>query len=277
MIAVLVLAPGFFATTGFVWFYLRTFHDVNRWSVVYVLQGTGALTCLAAVIGITATYFGACSLLEHFSKRAFRDEGGAVVRVIEVWRLVILSQLVLVAVAVYLYSYKSLGDAVSNDNIALVEERLNWNLEGSGPNNGLVVETGSKWLERYPLIPVAVRNGNYEMVKLLLLHGAELNPKDWDEYTTVNSGEYTRNSLYFAVMNQDREMIDYLIDLGVGPEQGVYPALLKRDRALLDFFLEEGANSEYALGVAKRMGNSQQKIESLFSDHLPKTSVEADR
>jgi ankyrin repeat protein len=179
------------------------------------------------------------------------------------------------AVAAYLYYYIPLGYAVSTDDLALAEKRLNWNLEGLGPNNGLVLETGSSWLEPYPLLPVAVRNGNYDMVKLLLKHDAELNPKDWDEYMSLPSEMYVKNTIYFAVENHDVEMIDFLIDLGANPEQGIYPALLENDRELLGYFLEKGAGLEFAMGVAKRMNYSQQRIDEVFSDYTAKVRGEA--
>lgn len=275
VIASLMFVPGLCITAWLAWFYINIGTDVNRWSLVYHLQGRGALRCLALITLITAAYFGVCLILEHFSRRTDGDEDGGKIRVVEAWRSLIAIQLVLMAVATYIYNYNSLADAVTSDNLALVEKRLNWNLEGLVPNNGLVVSTGSGWLERYPLLPVAAKNGNYDMVKLLVKHGADLNPKDWDEELGLPSGVYVKNPLYFAVMNHDVEMIDLLIDLGVNPEHGIEPALSERDRELLNLFLEKGVSLDFALGVAEEKGYSQQLIDRLFADHIPKIRVEA--
>ena len=275
IIAGLVFAPGLCVTALSVWFYITIDYEVNRWTLVYVLQGVGALRCLAAISGITATYLGVCLLLECFPRRALRDGEGGAVRVIGVWRTLVAIQLALMAITAYLYYYNSLGYAVSSGDLALAEKRLNWNLEGLGPNNGLIIRVGTPGLVRYPLLPVAVKNSNYDMVKILVKHGADLNPKDWDEQLHLSIGRYYKNTLYFAVRNHDVEMIDFLIDLGVSPEQGIHPALSERDRELLNFFLEEGASLEFALGVAERMGYSQQKIEGLFPETIPRNQVEA--
>jgi hypothetical protein len=77
----------------------------------------------------------------------------------------------------------------------MVEKRLNWNLEGVGPNNGLIVHLGTPGFELYPLLPVAVKNSDYDMVKLLVKHGADLNPKDWNEYLSTYSGRYYKNTI----------------------------------------------------------------------------------
>ena len=79
--------------------------------------------------------------------------------------------MVLMAVTAYLYSYSTLGDAVTSGNLALAEKRLNWNLEGLGPNDGLIVKVGSLGLHRYPLLRMVVRNRDSDMRELLLKHG----------------------------------------------------------------------------------------------------------
>ena len=113
------------------------------------------------------------------------------------------------------------------------------------------------------------------MVKLLVKHGADLNPKDWNEYLSTYSGRYYKNTIYFAVGNRDTKMIDLLIDLGANPEQGIYPALLEDDRKLLGYFLGKGASLEFAMGVAKRMNYSQQRIDEVFAEFTPKIRGEA--
>ena len=160
-------------------------------------------------------------------------------------------------------------------NLALTEKRLLRNLEGLGPSNGLIIRVGSGGQELYPLLPEAVRNGNYDMVKLLVTYGADLNPEDWNEYKSLTWGEYSKNTLYFAVRNHDVKMMQLLVDLGANPEQGIYPAILERDRELLDYFLRNGAGLEFALGVAEGLGWTPQKINEYFPEHTPRVEVEA--
>ena len=247
-----------------------------RWKLVYFLQGIGALRCLLVVSGVTATYFGVCLLWEHFYRRTGSDDKVRAIPVVDAWRPLVAIQLALMGTAAYLYTYTTLGDAVSSDNLALAEKRLNWNLEGLGPNNGLIVKLGSQGVELFPLFPEAVKNGNYDLVKLLVKHGADLNPKDWDYgYWSMDRGTYVRNLLYFPVIGHDLRMIDFLIDLGVNPEQGIYPALMKNDRKLLGYFLEKGVSLEFALDVAKKKkGYSQQQIDQFFADFITKSTVD---
>jgi len=275
IIAGLVFAPGLCGTALSVWYDIAFNHDawVTRWQLVYYLQGEGALRCLEEVSKITAIYLGVCLLLEYFPRRAVPDGERGAVRVIRVWPSLVAIQMALIATAVYLYNYNTLEYAVTNDNLALAEKRLKWNLEGLGPNNGLVADFRGPML--YPLLPVAVKNGDYEMVKLLVKHGADLNPKDWDECWSPESGTYVKSTLYFAVENHDVEMIDFLIGLGVTPEQGMLLALTKGDRELVKFLLERGASLEFALGLLKQKGYSQQSIEGIFPKTIPKNQVEA--
>ncbi len=246
-----------------------------RWKIVYLLQGVGTLRCLAIVSGITATYLGVCLLLEYFPRRAVRGGEDGAVRVLGAWRSLVVIQMGLIAVSAYLYYYKPLGYAVSTDDLALAEKRLNWNIEGLGPNNGLIVRTSASGLELFPLLPVAVRNGSYDMVTLLLNRGAELNPTGWDDVVQLESGTYVKSALYFAVRNHDVGMMEFLLDLGVNPEQGIYPALLEDDRELLGYFLGKGASLEFAMGVAKRMNYSQQRIDEVFAEYTAKIRGEA--
>ena len=274
-IAALVFAPGLCATALTVWFHIAINLDtwVNRWQLVYYLQGEGALICLEKISKITAIYLGVCLLLEYFLRRAVGDGERDVARVIEAWRSLVAMQLALMAVTAYLYTYNTLEYAVTSDNLALAEKRLNWNLEGLGPNYGLVVDFREPKL--YPLLPVAVKNGNYDMVTLLVKHGADLNPKGWGEYTRLESGTYVKSALYFAVRSHDSEMIAFLIDLGVNPEQGIYPALMERDQELLSYFLDNGADLGLARDKAKHMGWNQQRIDEFFSGYSPRTEVES--
>ena len=275
IIAGLVFAPGLCITAWLVWFFAMDIGGFDRWRLIYLLEGVGSLIFLAVTTGLTVIYLGVWGLLEYVSREAEGEQGGKVIGVVRAWPSLLITQLLLTAIAVYLHSYTFLGRAVSNDNFTLAEKRLNWNLEGLGPNNGLIVRTAASELELFPLLPVAVRNGNYDMVQLLLKHGAELNPKDWDKRRLLESGYYVTNTLYFAVKNQDVEMIDYLIDLGVNPEQGIHPALLELNRDLLRYFLDRGVSLEFALGVAVDMGWTQQKIDEFFPELTPKIRAEA--
>lgn len=277
IIAGLVFAPGLCVTAWLVWFNVTEyveFYRAPRWALVYFLQGRSALRYLMAISAITTIYFAICLLLEYFPWREVRNGKKGAVRVIEAWRPLVIIQLALMAVAAYVYSYTTLGTAVTNDNLALAERRLNWNLEGLGPNDGLIIWQGTPGLVRFPLLPEAVKNHNYDMVELLVKHGAELNPADWDEDLNI-SRLYVKNPLYFAVKNKDVEMVDFLVDLGVNPEHGIAIALQERDRELLTLFLEKGASVEFALGVADKKGYDQQVIDELFADYIPKNRLEA--
>lgn len=272
IIAGLVFMPGVCATALGVWFVVTMHSPVTRWSLVYFLQGAGALRCLVAISGITATYLGGCVLLENFPKREDRDGELGVVRVIRVWPSLVAIQLALTAAAIYLYHYKTLEDAVVSDNLALTEERLNWNLEGLGPNNGLMVDTWRP--ELYPLLPEAVRNGNYDMVKLLVKHGAELAPRDREAATGPGLEIHVKNPLYFAIKNHDVEMIDLLLDLGVEPEHGISPVLSEQNRELLDLLLNRGVSREFALRMAKQQYFNQQQLDRLFGEDTPEPGGE---
>ena len=182
IIAGLAFTPGLCATALGIWIAISVDSSVTRWSLVYYLRGEGAPRCLAAISGITAIYLGACLLLECFPRRTICDSGDGAVRIVRAWRSLVAVQLVLMAVTAYLYSYSTLGDAVTSGNLALAEKRLNWNLEGLGPNDGLIVKVGSLGLHRYPLLRMVVRNRDSDMRELLLKHGAEWKPTEYDEF-----------------------------------------------------------------------------------------------
>lgn len=161
------------------------------------------------------------------------------------------------ALAVYLSNYKTLEDAVKLNDVDLARRRLEFNLLGVGPKNGGICQY-SGGLYYYPLLPIAVHYGNKKMVDLLLEHGADLSPEEWrgaawDADTMeigYDNGNIEHNTLYYAILNNNQSMLNYLLDKGADPTQGVSLAVYREDAELLADLLRRGGDLNEGLDSA---------------------------
>jgi len=159
------------------------------------------------------------------------------------------SLVILLALTIYLVQRDSLADAVAANNVALARKRLAFNVAGLGPDNGIVgyISSGERYTE--PLLPVAVKHGNREMVKLLLDHGAEINTQKLRPMGIHN----TQNPLHYAIGQADKEMVELLLARGADPSPGIQPACAARHIELLDLLLRAGG--EPSLGLVPAFQN----------------------
>ena len=113
-------------------------------------------------------------MVSRFPGKNFRGEK---VRPLPVGRVYVFMLIVVLTANMPFTRYKSLQYAVETDSLELARRRLEFNLAGVGPNDGMIHSFGSYGLIRSSLLPVAVENNSKKMVELLLKYGAEVNPE----------------------------------------------------------------------------------------------------
>lgn len=236
-IALLMYVPGLLVV---LWSICDQTGDLKRLECVYLLTRPSVFGDLAIVVQVTAVYTLLFEVIRrirvenwpesgepHFTPGLYRPLGGMF--------------LVLFALCIWLANYESLEDAVLQNNLELARRRLEFNLAGAGPNNGRIEDGGISGVQALPLLPLAVKRGNRAMVDLLLAYGADLNPRGWKTSVEISD---TRNVLLFAVERGDLPMIDYLVERGANPIQGVFAATLLKKEDVKEYLFEKWTTLE---------------------------------
>ncbi|MBX7258002.1 MAG: ankyrin repeat domain-containing protein [Candidatus Hydrogenedentes bacterium] len=141
----------------------------------------------------------------------------------------------------YFSKYKTLEDAVWHGDIALAEKRLEFNLLGVDANTGYITSvSGYDTITTDPLLPVAVRQGDLAMAKLLIAHGADLN----------RGGLLVYGPLTEAVFKRSFDMVTFLLEQGADPSSGVGAAASLNTSEFLELFLARGGRPSCGLSWA---------------------------
>ena len=261
-IVALLLLPGIlFLLTGFYFTYGET-GKLERWELAYALTAPNVAERYA---GMFALFFVSLGLWLSATRIAIRKLPGCKAKPPAVIKpFAVLLAVVLIG-CVYLCNYTTLQAAVDAGNIDLARRRLQFNLSGSGANNGAIFHFGTLGLRRFPLLPMAVERGNKKMVALLIENGGELNNGFLGEGNFLGR-PLSHNVLYFAVMREDMEMLDFLLASGADPTQGIRPAVRSGNKKLLNYLIENGADVAAAQEriIPTRRKKFQEQLDSLL-------------
>ncbi|MCL4695027.1 MAG: ankyrin repeat domain-containing protein [Candidatus Hydrogenedentes bacterium] len=142
----------------------------------------------------------------------------------------------------YLAAYKTLEDAVRDGNLELAEKRLRSNLLGANANNGVSTGISSGPVRRTSVLPIAVRDNNTEMVRLLLEHGADVHDADtWP----------SDRPMMIACRESSLDIVEMLLDYGGDPNEGLHHAADVNRVDVLQLLIERGADV-YTVGFEGR-------------------------
>ncbi|MBX7258001.1 MAG: ankyrin repeat domain-containing protein [Candidatus Hydrogenedentes bacterium] len=144
----------------------------------------------------------------------------------------------------YLYNYKTLQYAVEHGDLLLAEKRLQNNLLGVDANTGYITRSSSDDTVTEPLLPIAARRGDLEMVKLLLTHGADINRR----------GERIFRPVTEAVLACHYDVAEYLLEEGADPAEAMDYASRKNESDFLRLLLAHGGSPSLGLWEAVRCG-----------------------
>lgn len=238
-IAVLMFVPAVLCVlTGFYYMYGET-GALERWEILF-----GAIdphNRFLLLVSLVIVAFNVSVWYLYMNRHLPRNFRGQEARPLHLRSTLMAIAVALVGTFIYLSTYQTLADAVASGNLRIAQRRLNFNLAGVGPNDGLIHHFGTYGLAKFPLLPLAVKGGNKKMITILIDAGAKLNPTRWNETTAATGGPITRNNFYFAIRNEDSALVEFLIERGADPTQGVLPAVEKGNLEILRNLLEKGA------------------------------------
>jgi hypothetical protein len=259
-IAALIFVPGFWCAWILLQMVVLSSRPNYGRAALYYLLGEGAFVFLIVVAVVTTPYLLASSASRQISLKNAqrRDE---VLQAPSIFKPCLSIFLFLLVATAYLYNYETLEDAVKSNDVDLTRRRLQFNLLGRGPNDGGSYKYSNPGVQSYPLLPIAVWHDNMELVDLLLVHGAELNPEDWDSSTYDNDGwgedggDISRNILYYAVREERMPMLVHLLNKGADPSRGITAAVSYDRLEILAYLLRRGADR----GIAREALKEQRK------------------
>lgn len=246
-IAALVFIPGFWAEWE-----LLLLHSVvgpfERRDALYWLIEENSVYTIVEICTFTTPLLIVWWFIKRKPQVSLRRKGENA-RIPVIWLPYCAIVCLLLAVSSYFEDYVTLESAVIANDIELTRRRLEFNLLLRGPNDGGIGRPySSSGLRTYPLLPIAVWHNNREMVDLLLAHGADLNPDDWNSWVedidkwTFGRGAIPRSTLAYAVLKNNRPMLDYLLEKGANPSQGIDPAVYIENGELLAYLLDKGGD-----------------------------------
>ncbi|MBL7644545.1 MAG: hypothetical protein JNK74_00005 [Candidatus Hydrogenedentes bacterium] len=238
-IALLMYVPGLLVVF---WSINDRVGDVRRLECVYLLTGPSVLAYLPPVCLLTAVYVFIFEVLRRLRVKNWAESGEPRFTP-GLYRPLAGILLILIVICTCAANYKSLEDAVAQNDLDLAARRLKFNLAGAGPNNGRIEDWGTAGVHTSPLLPLAVRNGSIEMARLLIQHGAELNPEP-PQLGKRGWANPEWNMLYYATINDDMRMLEFLVEQGGDPTRNITTAVKKKNIGHLAFLLNHGGDVE---------------------------------
>ncbi len=238
-IALLMYVPGFLFV---LWAIDDNARGGGRLEIVYVLTSPSVFAELLSVLLLAAVYTLVFEVLRRLRVDDWTESEESRFTP-GLYRPMACIAILLLAMCICSVNYKSLEDAVLRNDLELARSRLEFNLAGVGPNNGRIEDWGTAGIHTSPLLPVAVKNGSIQMVKILLQSGAEINPSP--NQSGINSGSNPEwNMMYYATINDDMPMLQFLVEQGADPTRNILPAVREKNVNHLEFLLSHGADVE---------------------------------